>query len=340
MAKPNPLSRSKMVWPLVTLGGLLLFNLFFTPNFFSIVIKEGHLFGNLIDILKNAAPIMLLAIGLTLVIATHGIDISVGSVVAISAGMVAIMIGGDLAGVPKYPIAIAMMAALLISTAAGMWNGMLVAWLGMQPIIGTLILFVAGRGIAMVLTNAQIIWLYNDSFFYWGSGYFLGLPVTIFIVAAVLILTVIMTRRTAMGLFIEAVGINPTATRFSGINAKKIIFWCYTFTGFCAGIAGVLVCSNSQAADGNNAGNLFELDAILAVVLGGTSLNGGKFSLIGSMIGALIIQTLTTTIYAFNVPPQISQVFKAIVVYIVCLLQSEKFRSMIAGVFGKRRVAA
>ena len=340
MVKPNPLSRSKMVWPLVTLGGLLLFNLFFTPNFFSIVIKEGHLFGNLIDILKNAAPIMLLAIGLTLVIATHGIDISVGSVVAISAGMVAIMIGGDLAGVPKYPIAIAMMAALLISTAAGMWNGMLVAWLGMQPIIGTLILFVAGRGIAMVLTNAQIIWLYNDSFFYWGSGYFLGLPVTIFIVAAVLILTVIMTRRTAMGLFIEAVGINPTATRFSGINAKKIIFWCYTFTGFCAGIAGVLVCSNSQAADGNNAGNLFELDAILAVVLGGTSLNGGKFSLIGSMIGALIIQTLTTTIYAFNVPPQISQVFKAIVVYIVCLLQSEKFRSMIAGVFGKRRVAA
>jgi simple sugar transport system permease protein len=102
----------------------------------------------------------------------------------------------------------------------------------------------------------------------------------------------------------------------------------------------VLVCSNSQAADGNNAGNLFELDAILAVVLGGTSLNGGKFSLIGSMIGALIIQTLTTTIYAFNVPPQISQVFKAIVVYIVCLLQSEKFRSMIAGVFGKRRVPA
>jgi ribose/xylose/arabinose/galactoside ABC-type transport system permease subunit len=340
MIKLGPGSHSKIVWPLVTLGALLAFNLFFTPNFFSIVIKEGHLFGNLIDILKNAAPIMLLAIGLTLVIATHGIDISVGSVVAISCGMVAIMIGGDLAGVPKYPIAVAMMAALAISTAAGMWNGMLVSWLGMQPIIATLILFVAGRGIAMVLTNAQIIWLYNDSFFYWGSGYFLGLPVSIFIVAAVLILTVIMTRRTAMGLFIEAVGINPTATRFSGINSKKIIFWCYTFTGFCAGVAGVLVCSNSQAADGNNAGNLFELDAILAVVLGGTSLNGGKFSLIGSMIGALIIQTLTTTIYAFNVPPQISQVFKAIVVYIVCLLQSEKFRSMIAGVFGKRRVPA
>lgn len=334
------LNRTKIAWPLIALGALLLFNLFFTPHFFRVEVKEGHLFGNLIDILKNGAPIMLLAIGLTLVIATHGIDISVGSVVAISAGVVAILIGGDLAGHPKYPILVAMIAALLISSAAGMWNGMLVSRVGMQPIIATLILFVAGRGIAMVFTNAMVIWLYAKPFALLGQGYVLGLPFSIYIVAFLLLLTFIFTRRTAVGLFIEAVGINPTAARFAGINAKNIIFWVYTFSGFCAGVSGLIVCSTIMSADGNNAGNLFELDAILAVVLGGTSLNGGKFYLLGSMVGALIIQTLTTTIYAFNVAPEISQVVKAIVVYAICLLQSEKFRSKIAGVFVRRGLSA
>jgi ribose/xylose/arabinose/galactoside ABC-type transport system permease subunit len=340
MAAWKSLNRSKIVWPLIALGCLMLFNLFFTPHFFRVEIKDGHLFGNLIDILKNSAPIMLLAIGLTLVIATHGIDISVGSVVAISAGVVAILIGGDLAGHPKYPIAVAMIAALLVSSAAGMWNGMLVSRIGMQPIIATLILFVAGRGIAMVFTNAMVIWLYAKPFAFLGQGYLLGLPFSIYIVAFVLLLTVLATRRTAIGMFIEAVGINPTAARFSGINAKNIIFWCYTFSGLCAGVSGLIVCSTIMNADGNNAGNLFELDAILAVVLGGTSLSGGKFYLLGSIVGALIIQTLTTTIYAFNVAPEISQVVKAFVVYAVSLLQSERFRAKIASAFGRRELSA
>jgi simple sugar transport system permease protein len=340
MAVWKSLNRSKIVWPLVALGILLLFNLFFTPHFFRMEIKDGHLYGNLIDILRNSAPIMLLAIGLTLVIATHGIDISVGSVVAISAGVVAMLIGGDLKGNPKYPIAIAMAVALLVSTTAGMWNGMLVSRIRMQPIIATLILFVAGRGIAMVTTNAMVIWLYAKPFALLGQGYVLGLPFSIYIVAFLLLLTLMFTRRTAVGMFIEAVGINPTAARFSGINAKNILFWVYTFSGFCAGVSGLIVCSIVMSADGNNAGNLYELDAILAVVLGGTSLNGGKFYLLGSMVGALIIQALTTTIYAFNVPPEIAQVVKAVVVWAVSLLQSERFRLKIAGVFGRRVVSA
>jgi ribose/xylose/arabinose/galactoside ABC-type transport system permease subunit len=331
------LNQSRLFWPIVALAILLLFNLFFTPNFFHIEIIEGHLFGNLIDIIKNAAPIMLIAVGLTLVIATKGIDISVGSVVAISAGVVAMLIGGDLKGVPKYPILVAMAVALLVCCAAGMWNGMLVSRIGMQPIIATLILFVAGRGIAMVTTNAMVIWLYAKPFALLGQGYVLGLPFSIYIVAFILIITMLFTRRTAVGMFIEAVGINPTATRFAGINSKNIIFWCYTFSGLCAGISGLVVCSTVMSADGNNAGNLFELDAILAVVLGGTSLSGGKFYLMGSMIGALIIQTLTVTIYAFNIPPQISQVVKAIVVYAISLLQSQNLRAMVAGAFGRRR---
>jgi ribose/xylose/arabinose/galactoside ABC-type transport system permease subunit len=332
------LNRSKILWPLVALVILLLFNLFFTPNFFRIEIMDGHLFGNLIDIIKNAAPIMLLAIGLTLVIATHGIDISVGSVVAISAGVVAMLIGGDLEGNTRFPIPMA--AALLVCTAAGTWNGMLVSRIGMQPIVATLILFVAGRGIAMVTTNAMVIWLYAEPFAYLGQGYLFGLPFSIYIVGFLLLATFLATRKTALGMFIEAVGINPTATRFAGINAKNILLGVYMFSGFCAGVSGLVVCSTVMSADGNNAGNLFELDAILAVVLGGTSLNGGRFFLLGSMVGALIIQTLTTTIYAFNVPPEISQVVKALVVYGVSLLQSDRLQVAIASLLGRREAAA
>ena len=330
--------RSKLLWPLVALGVLLLFNLLFTPHFFRLEIKQGHLYGNLIDILKNGAPIMLLAIGMTLVIATHGIDISVGSVVAISSGVVALLIGGDLKGAPKYPILVAMAAALLICILAGMWNGMLVSRIRMQPIIATLILFVAGRGIAMVFTKSMIIWLYAKPFAILGQGYVLGIPFSIYIVLIVLLLTFIFTRRTAIGMFIEAVGINPTAARFSGIKAQNIIFWVYTFSGLCAGIAGLIVCSTVMSADGNNAGKLFELDAILAVVLGGTSLNGGKFNLFGSVIGALIIQTLTTTIYALGVPADVSPVVKAFVVWVACLMQSQRFRARIVRVFARRGV--
>ena len=326
-------------WPLVSLLALLLFNFFFTPHFFHIEIKDHHLYGNLIDILQNGASTMLLALGLTLVIATKGIDISVGSVVAICVGVVALLIGTDPSGIPQVPLFLALVITVAVGTLAGMWNGVLVARIGMQPIIATLILFVAGRGIAMVLTGAKIIWLKSPVFAYIGSGYFLGLPVPIFMVAGLLIITALATRRTSLGLFIEAVGLNPTATRLAGIDAKTILFWVYAFSGFCAGLAGIIVCARVGSADGNNAGNLFELDAILAVVLGGTSLNGGKFYLVGSIIGAAIIQTLTTTIYAFNVAPEISQVVKALVVYAICLLQAPKFRARVQGLFRRSEVA-
>jgi ribose/xylose/arabinose/galactoside ABC-type transport system permease subunit len=187
----------------------------------------------------------------------------------------------------------------------------------------------------MVLTNAMVIWFYVKPFAIFGQGYWLGLPFSLYLVAALLVITTLVTRKTAIGMFIESVGINPTAARFSGISAKNIILGAYVFTGFCAGLSGLVVCSTVMSADGNNAGNLIELDAILAVVLGGTSLNGGKFYLFGSMIGALIIQTLTTTIYAFNVPPEYAQIFKALVVYVVSLLQSERFRRKLVGMVGR-----
>ena len=312
-----------LVWPLLMLVLLLLFNLLFTPHFFHIEIKNGHLFGSLIDILNRASPTMLLAIGMTLVIATAGIDISVGSVLAIAGAVAAVLIAKV-----QVPLAAVFILPVIVAVALGAWNGLLIAYVGIQPIIATLVLLTAGRGIAQLVTDGQIINFQSPAFEYIGgsTGFLLGLPVPILIVAVVLLITQWVTRKTALGLFIESVGCNPTASRYSGINDKSVKMMVYMFSGFCASIAGMITASNIKAADPNSAGLNMEMDAILAVVIGGTSMNGGKFSLAGSMIGALIMQSLTTTILTRGVPVQATLVVKALVVVAVCLLQSEEFR--------------
>lgn len=339
------LTGTKLFWPLLALALLLLFNLVFTKGFFHIQIRDGHLYGSLIDVLNRAAPLMLIAIGLTLVIATGGIDISVGAVVAISGALAAMLIGGTLVlkdGVQTYvtlvPMSVAIVAAILVAGVFGLWNGFLVSRVGIQPIVATLILITAGRGVAQLITSGQIITIYYEPFFYVGNGFLLGIPFSLYIVLAVLLFTLAVTRRTALGLFIESIGINPRASRMTGINAKNLLLLVYTFCAICAGIAGLIVCSNVKSADGNNAGLYFELDAILAVVLGGTSMTGGKFYLMGSIVGALIIQTLTTTIYSIGVPPEITLVVKAVVVFIVMMFQSSTFRGIVFG--GSARKAA
>ena len=334
---------AKLFWPLMALAVLLLFNLVFTRGFFHISIKDGHLYGSLIDVLNRAAPLMLISIGLTLVIATSGIDISVGAVVAISGALVAMLIGGTLVlkdGVQTYvtlvPMSVAIGVAVLASGVAGLWNGFLVSRVGMQPIVATLILLTAGRGVAQLITSGQIITIYYKPYFFVGNGFLLGIPFSLYMVLALLLFTLAFTRRTALGLFIESIGINPRASRMTGINARNLMLLVYTFSAVCAGIAGLIVCSNVKSADGNNAGLYIEMDAILAVVLGGTSMSGGKFYLVGSVVGALIIQTLTTTIYSIGVPPEITLVVKAVVVFLVMLFQSSKFRSLVFGGSAKK----
>ncbi|MBB3112884.1 simple sugar transport system permease protein [Paenibacillus phyllosphaerae] len=322
----NQLFKHHLFWPVTMLAALLLFNLIYSPDFFKIVLREGHLYGSLIDILNFGAPLILVAIGMTLVIATKGIDLSVGSIVAISGAVACMMIskGADQSSLSLVLTAIA--AALGLSLVLGLWNGFLVTGAGIQPIIATLILMVAGRGIAQLVTSGQIITVSSDTYEYIGTGSLATLPFSIFVVAFMLIIASLLTRRTALGLFIESVGSNPKASLLSGVRSSVVILAVYIFCGLCAGIAGLLLSSNVSSADGNNAGLWYELDAILAVVIGGTSLNGGRFYLMGTVIGALIIQTLTTTIYMIGVPPEITLVVKAFVVLAVCLVQSEAFR--------------
>ena len=328
--------RHRLVWPVLTLLLLLAVNATFNADFLHVEWRAGHLYGSLIDILNRAAPLVLVAMGMTLVIATRGIDISVGAVVAISAALAAWMIGGALVmvdgvatHVTRFPMPLAILAAIAVAWLCGLWNGVLVARVGMQPIIATLILMVAGRGIAQLITGGQIITIYYAPFFFLGSGYLLGLPFSLFIVALVFAALYLAITRTALGLFIQAVGINPSAARVAGIKARRIVIGVYAFCGACAGVAGLLISSNVKSADGNNAGQLLELDAILAVTLGGTALTGGRFSLVGSVIGALIIQTLTYAIYSLGVPPEINLVVKAVVVFLVMLMQSSEFRTAV-----------
>jgi len=313
-----------LFWPLLALGALLAFNLLFTEGFARITIRNGHVYGSLVDILKLSSRVMLVSVGMTLVIATAGVDLSVGAVVAIAGSVAAKLMAQQQTGLP-----LALAATSGLCLVLGAWNGLLVAWLGVQPIVATLLLMVAGRGIAQLLTDGQIITVENPGFSFIAGGHFLALPFPVTLVALMLLITVGLTRGTAMGLFIESVGNNETASRFAGVNARAVKMFVYTFTGLCAGMAGLIEASDIKAADANNAGLYIELDAILAVVIGGTPLTGGRFNLPGALVGALIIQTLTTAIKMRGVPVEYTLVVKAVVVLVVCLLQSEELRQRI-----------
>jgi len=337
---------SQLFWPLMALALIMLFNVIFTPGFYDLEVKEGHLSGFLIDILNRGSVLMLLAIGMTMVIATAGVDLSVGAIVAISAATATVLINPALAtelissdqliqDVTRTPLWICVLAALAVSTACGLWNGMLVSRARIQPMVATLVLMVAGRGIAQLITNGQIITVYYSPYFFIGNGYLLGLPFALYIVAIVFVLAWLLARRTAFGLFVESVGINARSSFFSGISEKNIKLIVYTISGLCAGIAGLIYSSNVKSADANNAGLDLELDAILAVVIGGTLMSGGRFSLLASVVGALVIQSITTTMYAVGVPAMAALAIKGVFVLIVVLLYSEQTKNVLTHVIGR-----
>jgi galactofuranose transport system permease protein len=290
---------------------------------------------------------MLVAIGMTLVIATGGVDLSVGAVIAISAAMGAVLINPALGNqlitneiltrnATNTPLPLLVLANLAAGTLCGLWNGLLVSRARIQPMVATLILMVAGRGIAQLITNGQIMTIYYTPYFWFGNGYILGLPVSIYIVALVLLLAWVLVRKTAIGLFIESVGINAKSTFYSGINEANVKMLAYTFCGFCGAIAGLILSSYVHSADGNNNGANYELDAILAVVMGGTLMTGGRFSMLASAIGAIVIWTFTVTIYSLGVPHNALLAAKAVLVLLVILLYSDYSRRLVNRLFEQR----
>lgn len=251
------------------------------PHFFQVLLQDGRLFGSPIDILNRAAPVALLAIGMTLVIATGGIDLSVGAVMAIAGATAASMT------VAGHSLPVVLLAALGAGALAGLWNGILVAVLKIQPFVATLILMVAGRGVAQLITSGQIVTFDSPALSWLGSGSLLLLPTPVIIAVATLLLFWLFTRKTALGMFIEAVGINIRAAKNAGVNTRIVVMLAYVLSGICAAIAGIIVAADIRGADANNAGLWLELDAILAVVIGGGSLMGGRFNLLLSVVGGI-----------------------------------------------------
>ncbi|EPP2806459.1 galactofuranose ABC transporter, ATP-binding protein YtfT [Klebsiella aerogenes] len=299
------------------------------PHFFQMLLQDGRLFGSPIDILNRAAPVALLAIGMTLVIATGGIDLSVGAVMAIAGATAASMT------VAGHSLPVVLLAALGAGALAGLWNGILVAVLKIQPFVATLILMVAGRGVAQLITSGQIVTFDSPALSWLGSGSLLLLPTPVIIAVATLLLFWLFTRRTALGMFIEAVGINIRAAKNAGVNTRIVVMLAYVLSGICAAIAGIIVAADIRGADANNAGLWLELDAILAVVIGGGSLMGGRFNLLLSVVGALIIQGMNTGILLSGFPPELNQVVKAVVVLCVLIVQSPRFIGLLKGVRGR-----
>ncbi|MDB5628745.1 MAG: transporter permease [Tardiphaga sp.] len=305
----------------IALGVIFLINWMVSPQFFDLRLQDGRLFGSFIDVLNRGAPVALLSLGMVLVIATRGIDLSVGAVMAICGAIAASL-------ADSYPLPVVLAASLGAGVLCGLWNGFLVAILGIQPIVATLILMVAGRGVAQLITEGRIVTFSSPDLAWFGGGSVLGLPSPIALVLATLALTVLVVRRTALGLLIEATGGNPRASALAGVNTRLVILAVYAWSGLCGALAGIVAAADIHGADANNAGLWLELDAILAVVIGGTSLFGGRFSLVLAVVGALIIQAMNTGILLSGFPPELNLVVKAVVVMAVLLAQSKRLAGL------------
>jgi simple sugar transport system permease protein/ribose transport system permease protein len=294
---------------------LLLLNILLTPHFLS--------FQTLGINLQQMATTTIVAVGMTLVIGTGGIDLSVGSVMAI-AGVLAPLIFLHIGGNSFLGVALGIVLPLLAASICGLFNGLLVARFNIQPIIATLILFIAGRGIAQVLTNGAGQEFINPGFEWLGQGKILGLPVQAYLMIVIVVVFALIVRRTIFGRYILATGSNASAARLSGIPVARTKLAVYIITGLLAGLAGLIVVSLTAQADPSSIGINYELNAIAAVAVGGTPLIGGQAKVFGTFIGALIIQLIYTALVGNNIPQAVALVVNAAIILAAVFLQRQR----------------
>ena len=343
MIKGKKLTQQQLFLPIMCVILVLLVNVIYDAasgnpfyEFFRVYISDGGvLSGRLVNILNRGSEVAILAIGMTLVVsASAGTDISVGSVMSLCASFCCMLVAGfgvsSVADASEFamPLAVGLIGALAMGCLCGAFNGALVSYLNIQPMVATLILWSAARAIGLLLCNNLIVYIRVPEFSFYGG--YLGIFPTPILIAAVCILVVsVVLKKTAMGMYIQSVGINKKASRIAGLKSKRIIFACYLICGLCAGIAGIVNSSRITSADSNNIGLNMELDAILAVALGGNSLGGGRFNLAGSIIGAYTIQAITTTMYNLGVSTAVNPVFKAVIVIVIVAIQSQPLQDAV-----------
>lgn len=338
MKSKESIFRSKLAWAVIAELAILAVAGILRPDFFRIEYNAttGMFYGSMVDIINRSSEITIIAMGMTMVIALGGTDISVGALVAVAGAFALKLLRWDVTEYPTpgdytvYPFVLVILVPLAVCTLMGLFNGILIGKFKLEPIIATLILMVAGRGIAQIATNGKQFTTGYTPFRFIGQGSLFGLPFPIILAVVICTAVMIFVRRTAFGTFVESVGINPSASRVTGLKSGKIIIIVYTLTGFLSGVAGLIYSSRISSCDSNNAGVNYEMDAILAVVLGGTSMTGGKFSLTGTIIGSLIIRTITTLVYYFGITSESIMAFKAVIILVVIIIQSEPVRKRLA----------
>ncbi len=282
----------------VAVVALVLFNIAFTANFLTV--------GNFRTQLIQAAPVLVVALGMALVIGTEGVDLSVGAVMALSAALIPLYLGAG----TLPAVAIALAAGL----AAGALNGVLVAKIGIQPIVATLALLVGGRGLALVLADSQLVQLHDETFLALGTGEVLGIPVSVLIAAVLAVLMAALVGKTAFGRRLVAIGGNRRASVLAGLPVTRVLIGVYAICGLLAALAGVLSTARLGAGDPADAGLLMELSAITAVVVGGTPLTGGRVRILGTVMGVLLMQLVRATLIKHNLPDSTAQMIQAAII--------------------------
>jgi galactofuranose transport system permease protein len=284
---------------------LLIFNLIVTENFAS--------FGTLSNLLVQVSPVLLVSLGLALVIGTEGIDLSVGAIMALASAALPLYLGYG------WPVAIGL--SLFVGIAAGLLNGSLVAFAGVQPIVATLALLVAGRGLAQIFTNGQLLIVTDPVVLALGQARPFGVPAPVIVAAAAVAVVAFLIRRTTFGRYVVAIGGNRAASYLSGHPVRRTLLAVYAISGLLAAVAGIVATARLGASDPSNVGVLIELSAITAVVVGGTPLTGGRVRLAGTVMGALLMQLISTTFISNNLPFTYAQVLTAGIILIAVYVQ-------------------
>jgi len=287
---------------------LVLYNIFFTPYFLT--------WSNLRIQLIQVAPVVIVALGMALVIGTEGIDLSVGSVMALAAALIPLYLG--------YGVAAAVLVSLLAGVAVGLINGVLVARVGLQPIVATLALFVGGRGLAVVISGGQLKDVRNPDLIRLGSGDLLGIPILVWVAAVLVLVVAFVVRRTVFGRRLLAIGGNRRATELAGLPVKRVLITVYVICSVLASIAGLLSVARIQSSDASAVGLLIELSAITAVVVGGTPLTGGRVRVLGTVAGALLMQLVIATMIKHNLPPSTTEIAQAVIILIAVYVARER----------------
>ncbi|MCU1684705.1 MAG: transporter permease [Amycolatopsis sp.] len=279
---------------------LLVFNLLFTKNFLSAA--------NFRTQLLQAAPVCIVALGMALVIGTEGVDLSVGAVMSLSAALIPLYLG--------YGVVASIVVALIAGLAAGLFNGFLVAYVGIQPIVATLALLVGGRGLALVIAHGRLVEVRDADFLSLGTGDIVGIPISVLVAAVLAVLVGLLVRRTTFGRRLVAIGGNRSASTLAGLPVKRVLVGVYALCGVLAGVAGVLATARLGASDPADVGLLMELSAITAVVVGGTPLTGGRVRVLGTVMGAVLMQLVNATLIKHDLPDSTAQMVQAAIIVV------------------------